>query len=142
MSYQHFVPQRKVLVKQWLRKALESGKVSTEFIAHQCGISDSLLSRQLNPEDPERYFHLHNLPIMVHETGDFTPLDQVEAVLGRVGFFMPPGQTGADQQHAAAEVLHKVGGLVAALGQVDRFGIECLGKEAIRAICTLMAAVA
>jgi hypothetical protein len=142
MDYQQFVPQRKTLVKLWLRKSLDTGRTATEYIAHQCGISHSLLCRQINPKEVDRHCHLHNLPLLVHETGDFTPLDEIELTLGRLAFFLPLGESSIEIHRAITQVHKTVGRLVAAVDETDSVGIRYLGHEAIRAICTLMAAVA
>lgn len=141
MNYTEFLPIRKFITKEWCRQAVATAKVSGEYLAHQMGISHSLFSRMINPADPDRHIHFHNAAVLVKETGDFTPLDNLERVLGRLAFVLPATPSEAEVHRAIARVHQAVGRLVAAVGETDNQGIRYLGEQAIRALCTLMEAV-
>jgi len=50
--------------------------------------SDSSLYKAASPMENHK-IHLENLPILIHETGDFAILNEMEALFGRVAFAMP-----------------------------------------------------
>lgn len=92
MDYEDYVLDKSRVVKNWINHTVEKSKV--EWLARQMGISAPRLYQQKSLTNFRDLFHLENLPILIHETGDFSVLDQIERLLGRVAFAIP--QTRAD----------------------------------------------
>lgn len=89
MKYAEYVQEKTEITKSWLQQTLLRSSKSVAALAEAMGFrSESSLYKAANPMEGHR-FHLENLPILIHETGDFSLLDQIEALFGRVAFTMP-----------------------------------------------------
>lgn len=94
MKYDEYVQEKTEITKSWLQQTLLRSSKSVAALADAMGFrSESSLYKAANPMESHR-FHLENLPILIHETGDFAILDQIEALFGRVAFVMPQAQGG------------------------------------------------
>jgi hypothetical protein len=86
---QEFLPERIRRTKERLKTAQEKSPAKMDWLAHCMGVTASRLYQQLDPNKPGDRFYLDNLEIFISETGDFGPLDDIEARLGRVAFKQP-----------------------------------------------------
>lgn len=84
VEYEKFIQDRQTAVKAWLQKTIIQGNVSVTHLAEIMGLSESAIYKAASTNEPQNNFHLHNLPVLIQETGDFTILDEIEAMFGRV----------------------------------------------------------
>ncbi len=90
MEYDEFIQDKTDVTKFWLQQVLLNSRKSVAIIAEAMGFkSESSLYKATNPSENHR-LHLENLPILIHETGDFSILDEIEALLGRVAWTWQP----------------------------------------------------
>lgn len=87
MDYEDFVLDKTRKVKEWLNETAQKSKI--EWLARQMDISGARLYQQLSLTNERDKFHLENLPILIKETGDFSILDGIEAMFGRVALVLP-----------------------------------------------------
>ena len=81
MHFRDYVQNRTTITKGWVQKTLLKSPVSVAAIAESMGLSDSYLYKMSNPNE-DRHLRLQDLPILIHETGDITILQDLAALFG------------------------------------------------------------
>jgi hypothetical protein len=137
MDYQDFVPNRKILVKQWAREAISKSGLKQSYLAHQMSMSEGRLSQFLDLESDHPGLHACNLPILLKETHDLTILDRLETLFGRLAFKVPVnGET--DKCLLVGRILKQVGELAMVTKDGNEARVVALGEEAIRSLACLI----
>lgn len=152
MKVEEFIQEKVELTKSWLQKTLLKSKISVAALADSMGFrSDSSLYKAANPNEINHRLHLDNLPILIHETGDFFILDQIESLFNRVAFQLPkvsPDLACINRESATTikefgelmlEVARAVEDNRITRDELER--VEKEGQEAIRQIAGLLEAV-
>lgn len=150
MDYNEFIQDKTDIIKLWLQQTLLNSRKSVASIAEAMGFkSESSLYKSTNPSENHR-LHLENLPVLIHETGDFAILDEIEALLGRVSFVIPTAQAVPEIHAETGKAIKEFGELIQEVaqavldGRIDRIEKERLekeGHEAIRQIAHLLETV-
>lgn len=86
MDYQDYVPNRRILIKQWIRESIHKSGIKQSYLAHQMSMSEGRLSQFLDLESDHPGLHASNLPILIKETSDKSILDRLEKLFGRLAF--------------------------------------------------------
>ena len=81
MNIRDFVQNRAPVTKSWVQKTLLKSPISISAIAEAMGMSDSYLYKMANPNE-DKHLRLQDLPILIHETGDITILQELAAMFG------------------------------------------------------------
>lgn len=129
--------------------------LSVQAIAEELDMSASYLYKAALPDTdtagPDATgvrFPLKKLTALTRITNDFTVLDYIERMVGRVAFPLPPANTGLQELHeAATEAIAEFGDVMRVYGEavadkritseeLDNFEVEA--HEAIQAICNLL----
>lgn len=150
MNYAEYVPEKTEIVKSWLQQTLLRSHKSVAELADTMGFkSDSSLYKAANPMEGHK-LHLENLPILIHETGDFSILDEIETMFGRVAFRIPTVETFPEIHAETGKAIREFGEFIQETaqavidGRIDRIEnerIEREGHEAIRQIARVLEAV-
>jgi len=115
VEFKDFIQDRRVIVKRWIQDALLGARKSVAEIAEAMGFrNESSLYKSANPFDENHHLHLHNLPVLIFETQNLKPLDQLEALFDRVAFAIPR------EVPDLAEVCQEFGRMVREFGDVAR----------------------
>jgi len=81
MDIRDYVQNRTPITKGWVQKTLLRSPVSISAIAEAMGMSDSYLYKMANSNE-DKHLRLQDLPILIHETGDITILQELASMFG------------------------------------------------------------
>lgn len=87
MEYQDYLLNKSRIVKKKLAEIAKKSKI--EWLARQMGISPGRLYQQLSLTNDKDKFPGENLLILIMEAEDFSFLDFLEGMKGRVAFELP-----------------------------------------------------
>lgn len=144
MKIEDFIREKTEITKSWLQQTLLRSSKSVAALAEAMGFrSDSSLYKAANPMENHR-LHLENLPVLIHETGDFAILDEIEAMFGRAAFRLPTADLGLPEineetRRAIKEFSDYLGEVAGAVqdAKVTRLELEAIERECSQAMAQL-----